>query len=97
MSTSIQYIDSIIHSERIDDGKKKVMWSCAPQRLVEGTFVMINSEAYLFSHNKFHRWTAMGYENGIDLPGASTVTVLTPASVVNAFRAGYVPQISRAL
>lgn len=95
MSSSIRYIDEIIHGERIDSERRKVMHQRPTHTLVEGTFLWINGDAYLFSHGSLHRWTPLGYENSIDVPKTSTVTVLTPPSIVNAFRAGFIPQIKR--
>ena len=37
-------------------------------------------------------WTPFGYGEAITLPDAEIVEVLTPASIVRSFRAGYVPQ-----
>jgi hypothetical protein len=54
----------------------------------------MNDEPYVFSKGRLHRWTAFGYEEGIAMPEASTLNVLTPYSIVNAFRAGYAPQIN---
>jgi hypothetical protein len=91
MKTSITNIDEIIHKERIDSAKKKVMHERLSSQIPEGTFVMINEGAHLFMNEKLHRWTPFGYEDAIALPHASKLMVLTPYSIVNAFSAGYVP------
>jgi hypothetical protein len=93
MKTSITAIDEVIHQERIDNKKKKVVHERAPSDVPEGAFILIGTEPYLFSQGKLHQWTPFGYESTVDMPGVSQVTVLTPASIVNAFCAGYVPQI----
>lgn len=93
MSTSINQIDEVIHRERIDDGKKKVTHLRMSSDIPEGTFILLNDDPFLFSKGRLHAWTPFGYENSIPMPEASTLTVLTPESIVNAFRAGYVPQI----
>jgi hypothetical protein len=93
MTTSINLIDAIIHGERIDKEKKKVMHQQVSSDIPEGTFILMNDDAYVFTNSRLHRWTAFGYEDGIPVPEGSTLTVLTPHSIVNAFRAGYTPQI----
>ena len=40
-----------------------------------------------------YEWSPFGYEIGIELPKNKRITVLTPRSTVNTFRAGYKPQI----
>jgi hypothetical protein len=96
MKSSIKEIDEIIHRERIDAGKKKVMHQRVSSQIAEGTFVMINDDAYVYRKDRLYRWTAFGYQDAIPVPQASMLTVLTPNSIVNAFCAGYVPQIQGA-
>jgi hypothetical protein len=93
MSTSIHQLDEVIHRERIDHEKKKVLRQRPSSAIAEGTFIVLNEDPYLFSNRRLHRWTPFGYENSIAVPEASMLTILTPDSIVNAFRAGYVPQI----
>ncbi|MBT1708411.1 hypothetical protein KK062_09260 [Fulvivirgaceae bacterium PWU5] len=85
MSASIKEIDAIIHRERITQEAKKVMHQRLPSAIPEGTFTLMNEDPYLFS--------TLGYENSIAVPEASLLTILTPDSIVNAFRAGYAPKI----
>ena len=92
MKTSIQHIDEIIHRERIDSAQQKITHPRTAHSIPHGTFILRNDDAYLFSNNKLYRWTPFGYEAGIDVQPDAMLTVLTPASIVNAFRAGYVPQ-----
>lgn len=92
MTTSIHEIDEIIHSERIDTEKKKIMHQRMPSDIPDGTFILMNEHPYVLKNSRLHRWTPFGYEDSIAVPEASTLTVLTPHSIVNAFRAGYAPQ-----
>jgi hypothetical protein len=94
MKTSIKEIDEVIHQERIDRDMSKITHQCLSSDVAEGAFIVIEDSPYLFSNNRLHRWTPFGYEDSIPMPAASMVTVLTPKSMVNAFRAGYVPQIN---
>ena len=92
MKTSIRQVDEIIHQERIDRENNKVVHQRSSTDLPAGTFTMMNDDAYVFSNGRLHRWTPFGYEDSIAVPEASMLTVLTPRSIVNAFRAGYVPR-----
>ncbi len=96
MNSSIKEIDQIIHNERIDLEKKKVVHHRMSSELPEGTFIVVYGDAYLFTNNLLHRWTPFGYDKIINLPQDSMTPVLTPNSIVNAFRAGYVPEIAGA-
>jgi len=40
-----------------------------------------------------HLWSPSGYVSAIERPASGEVTVLTPLSVVNAFKAGYIPEM----
>jgi hypothetical protein len=93
MKTSIHEIDEIIHSERIGKDQKKITHQRMAHSIPNGAFILMNNDAYLFTNDKLRRWTPFGYEDSIDVQQDSMLTVLTPNSVVNAFVAGYVPQI----
>jgi len=92
--TSFQKIDDILHKERIARDKSKVTFEEKANKLPDGTFVLINNNPHLLADGKLYKWSAFGYEKGITLKSGDTLTVLTPRSTVNAFRAGYVPQMS---
>ena len=94
MKTSIRQIDEIIHRDRIDSEKKKVTHPCISSDIPEGTFIWMKDDPYVFAKGRLHRWTAFGYEDSMAVPNSPTLTMLTPHSIVNAFRAGYTPQIS---
>jgi hypothetical protein len=95
METSINKIDEVLHEERIDSRKQKVSHQLKSSEIPEGTFMVIDHDPYLFYDGTLHRWTPDGYGETIAMPEASMVTVLTPHSIVNAFRAGYLPEIKR--
>ncbi|HEY0651669.1 MAG TPA: hypothetical protein VGD65_01030, partial [Chryseosolibacter sp.] len=94
MSTSISLIDEVIHHERVDAYKQKVVHHRPLSEIADGTFLMLNSNAYLFLRGNVHRWTPSGYAERFPVPNESSLDVLTPNSIVNAFAAGYVPQCS---
>jgi hypothetical protein len=91
--TSIREIDNIIHEERINKDQSKVCYEENIHNIPNGTFILLNNEPYLVLERQVFLWTAFGYQKGIDLPNLETITVLTPRSIVNVFRAGYLPQI----
>ncbi len=92
--TSIQKIDDILHGERIDSEKKKITYDDNIKNIPDGTFVLLNKQPYLIANKLMNAWSPFGYDKIIDLPKMKKVTVLTPKSIVNAFRAGYKPQMS---
>lgn len=95
--TSIQKIDRIIHEERITLGKLKVTFEEYIQNIPNGTFVRINKDPYLVLNDQAFLWTPFGYNRGIALTNKVKFTVLTPKSIVNIFRAGYLPQIHHSI
>jgi hypothetical protein len=95
MKTSIKDIDQVLHRERIDSDKKKVTHQSLPSELPDGTFVSIDEHPCLLNQGRLHRWTPFGYDNSFVLPETEILTVLTPHSVVNAFSAGYRPQLNK--
>ncbi len=93
LKTSIQKIDDIIHEERIDKQRNKVTYEDNLSSLPDGAFVLWEDKPHLLANGRLFPWTPEGYEDSIPLPGVDKITVLTPKSVVNAFRAGYVPEM----
>jgi hypothetical protein len=94
IKTPIYKIDEVIHAERIDQENRKITFEEKISRLPGGTFILVDGEAFLIAPGKMYRWTESGYENASTLADATKVMVLTPKSIVNTFREGYVPQIS---
>lgn len=91
---AIREIDKIIHGQRIGAGGKKVSYEADLNTLPNGTFIWNHNGPYLFANKTLHRWTPFGYEEAITPASSAKVTVLTPKSVVSAFKAGYLPQIA---
>jgi hypothetical protein len=95
--TSIQKIDEIIHSERIDRKGSKVVFEEDIHSLPNGCFVLHNDGPFLVLNKMLLPWSPSGYLQEIPFPEVGKVSVLTPKSVVNAFRAGYLPEMAVAL
>jgi hypothetical protein len=93
--TPIWKIDEVLHKERINRSGAKITFTESVSRLPAGALILHHNEPYLFAERLFFRWTPDGYDDdGISLPEVDTVEVLTPRSVVNAFTAGYKPQMA---
>jgi hypothetical protein len=93
--TPIWKIDEVLHKERINRSGTKITFTESVSRLPAGTLILHQDVPYLFADQLFFRWTPDGYDDdGISLPAVDTVEVLTPRSVVNAFTAGYKPQMA---
>jgi len=90
--TSMREIDKILHQERIDRNGLKVTFDERTADLPNGSFVLFNHSPFLVWENKLFRWSPSGYERGVPLPETEQLSVLTPKSVVNTLRAGYLPQ-----
>jgi hypothetical protein len=93
MKTPVADIDSIIHRERTAADKSKQTYEADLQGLPDGTFVIVNHKPHLVNEGKLHPWSPAGYGKPFNFTGIEKVTVLTPQSIVNAFSAGYVPQM----
>ncbi|HVX28597.1 MAG TPA: hypothetical protein VHB70_19765 [Parafilimonas sp.] len=91
--TSIQEIDDIIHRERINRNGLKNTHTENNTDLPDGSFITENNHTYLLFKRHLYLWTPSGYTQCKRFKAAGKSTVLTPASVLNAFRAGYTPQI----
>jgi hypothetical protein len=91
--TTIQEIDRVLHRERINDDGSKVVFKANIGELHYGTFIEFEGEPYVLADKLIYHWTPFGYDRKIQLRSLTEVQVLTPASTVQAFRAGYIPQI----
>ncbi|SEJ35697.1 hypothetical protein SAMN05216327_1093 [Dyadobacter sp. SG02] len=92
LKTPIAQIDQVLHQERIN-GKTKVTFQAAIDKLPDGVFISHGSQPYLKMADKLHLWTPFGYET-TSLFLDSYVEVLTPPSLVSTIAAGYDPQIA---
>lgn len=92
--TSVRDIDGIIQMERINkDGSKKT-YKKNSRDLPDGTFITINDKPYLLFMQSLYLWTPSGYIEKKPFTRSGTSIVLTPKSIVNVFRVGYIPQMN---
>jgi len=94
METSVQELDKVLHLERISKDKQKRTHEADIQLLPDSAFISLDGQPYLVKGAHLHLWTPFGYEGSIDRPGSGKAVLLTPPTIVNAFRAGYVAQIN---
>ncbi len=93
-TTSIRQIDKVLHSERINKGKK-VIYKAPLHRLPSGAFIQLNNNYLLWYNEQLFDWTPFGYQPFTgSLSATAEVEVLTPKSIANAFHAGYLPQVA---
>ena len=93
--TKMAVIDGFIHQERLDNNGFQRTYKAVLSSLPDGTFIIFDelSNPYLWWHNKLYEWSFGGYTEGLAVDLAQEVSVLTPLSYVNVFKAGYVPQV----
>ena len=92
--TPIGKIDEIIHQERIGKDKEKLTHKEPLSALPDGAFILLQEITYIKKGNHLYNWSPAGYSAPEPLPKIGEVDVLTPRSIVNAFRVGYVPQMA---
>jgi hypothetical protein len=91
--TSIIEIDKILHKERMDKHGQKIMHKSSIKNIPDGTFILLDDKPGVLKNNLFYAWSPFGYDKVKALPGIEKLMVITPASIVNTFNAGYIPQI----
>ena len=84
-----QDIDSALHKDRTSGIDRKVL---SKAKLQDGTFVTYDGYSGVILNGNFHRWTDKGYEFGT--PIKRDALLLTPATTIKAFQAGFTPTIN---
>ena len=94
-NAKIDQIDAFIHQERLDENGSQKTFKANLSTLPDGTFIMLNdsAEAYLWFQQNLYEWSFRGYIKIDKFAQNQEVTVLTPYSYVEVFRAGYLPEI----
>jgi hypothetical protein len=92
--TLIGEIDEVIHKERMDSEGSKISYEEKIGNLPDGCCFVYNNTPFFIAGTLMFPWSPFGYGRGVPLAETERVAVLTPKSVVNAFRAGYVPQMA---
>jgi hypothetical protein len=93
MKTPISEIDEILHRERLNPNGSKSTYLEKPGDLPEGSFIEYNGKPYMIRQpNSVISWTPYRYIDSIKIPPSMEVNVLTPKSIVNMLKSGYLPQ-----
>jgi hypothetical protein len=91
---SAALIDKMLHSQRVRKGGMKVTYEAELGTLPDGTMIEHGGAAYLIWEKRLWQWSFAGYvERKESSSPQRRVRVLTPASLVNMFRAGFRPQV----
>lgn len=89
---TVDEIDAVLHAQRLD-GRAKRTYRANLLALPDGTFVRIDDAAHIVWRGELAAWSDTGYTKRRAIGGPLEVEVLTPASIVEIFRAGYVPAV----
>ena len=83
-------IDRALHAARVTKGRRQLRHEAPLAALPEGTFILWDNAPHLVRADHLHPFAPAAY--GPPLPRSdASVTVLTPAPMVAALAAGYVP------
>jgi hypothetical protein len=86
-------MDAVLHAERLD-GRTKRTFRAALHSLPNGTYIADDDGvARLVRDDALIEWGDSGYRRRIVRPRAGNVEVLTPRSIVEIIRAGFVPAV----
>lgn len=95
---TVAILDDRLHAERVSADRSKRTFRAKLGELPDGVMVVLAEEdcaPYLIWRGQLLAWTAGGYGERHVRPAGEAVTVLTPASSVEAIRAGYAPEVHR--
>jgi hypothetical protein len=85
-------IDAVLHAARVRRDRSKVVFAAAADGLPDGTMIRTGAGPALLLGRAALPWTPAGYDGPQPRP-RGTVCVLTPAPVVDLFRAGLRPAL----
>ena len=94
LNEKITTIDAILHVERITPTGEKVTYTDTIKNLPNGTMITMYdpSKSYLLHKENLWEWSPAGYIATQPAQKEMQVKVLTPKSIVETFRQGYLPQ-----
>lgn len=85
-------MDEILHTERLDHRTKRLHpLRIAALELPAGTMIAVDDESYLIANGEAWLWSFAGYSRAAT--NLADAKLLTPPSIVHAFRAGYRPKL----
>ena len=80
--------DRILHAARVRRDRSRVTFRANAAALPDGAFIVVERRPALVWQHALRPWSAGGYAGPRSLP-SDDVDVLTPAPVIETFRAGY--------
>jgi hypothetical protein len=86
-------IDARLHAERVSDARSQRRHEARSDDLPDGSFVLLDGEAWLVFGRRLLRWTAGGYDRGASRPARGRLALVTPPSLVAVLRAGWQPLV----
>ena len=89
----IAQIDAALHAERVGPDKAKRTYDACVSELPVGTMVQEGDRALLLGTGGLWHWSFHGYSPAPALPANARVRVLTPPSIVAAFRMGLTAEV----
>jgi hypothetical protein len=94
MKTPVREIDEILQKERMDQTGSKLTYKEKLGDLPEGSFIVYKGKPFIVRKSeRLAKWTPFGYADALELPGQTEVDVLTPKTIINTFRFGYIPKM----
>lgn len=93
---SLQTLDALdkrLHKERAVRGGMKIVFSGNVDELPVGTMFSHAGAMFAVCEAGYRKWSFSGYGRTESIPTGTAVSILTPQSVVAAFRTGFVPQM----
>jgi hypothetical protein len=94
-NVKMDFIDNIIHKERLDANNVQKTFTASLETLPDGVFIRQpeNENAFLWHQQNLYEWSFSGYKKITVLNKNQIVNVLTPISYVEVLRMGYEPQV----
>jgi hypothetical protein len=86
-------MDRVLHEERLRHGGGKGTYEQRLAMLPEGVLVESRGRSHLKWSGRLLPWSFEGYGSAVTAPRDARVVVLTPRSIVEAIRKGFVPEI----
>jgi hypothetical protein len=89
-------LDGRLHAERVGPDRSKRTHRANIDHLPDGVFLTLeghDGDAWLIRGDAILAWSSAGYRERRRRPKGEVVSVLTPASTVNAIRSGFLPGI----
>lgn len=90
-SVKMPEIDKVLHNERAIRGGGKQTFDSKLSDLPAGAMFEHDERAFLVATRGYLPWSFEGYGAPKSMDGTASVKVLTPASMVRAFVAGFIP------